>query len=115
MLQERKSGDFLGELINQVKYFDLYPYELRELEFVVIAPHFKSFSGAVDEILNSGMELSNIKFMYNPTARCANVIVDASQNTAIVNWVSDKAEIMEYSSDVEDLSSILKKIIQYDT
>ena len=114
MLQERKSGDFLGELINKVKYFDLYPYELRELEFVVIAPHFKSFSGAVDEILNNGMELSNIKFMYNPTAICANVIADASQNTAIVNWVSDKAEIMEYSSGVEDLSSIFKKIIQYD-
>ncbi len=111
--QTRKT-DFLGELIQRVKYFDIYPHELKELNFIIIAPHNNSFPRTVDKIINNGMELSNIKYMYNPYARCANVTTDISQNSVSVKWISKQSVILQYSSEIEDLSTILKKIINYD-
>ncbi len=102
--------DFLGKLIKKVKHYDIYPYELNKLHFVIIAPHAKSFPQVVDALLESGIELANIKFMYNPQARCANVIVDSSKDKVEVEWVSNKLAFLEYAKDIEDLGKIVKKM-----
>ena len=107
---KRIQTDFLGKLIRKVKYYDMYPYELNKLRFVIIAPHTNSFSGTVDELLNNGIELANIKFLYNPDARSANVSVDISKNSVKAEWNSDRFAYMEYADDVEDLRAIMKKI-----
>lgn len=111
-LKERKS-DFLGELIRRVTYYDVYPYELKKLQFVIIAPHHNGFGNAVDRILDKGMELGNIKFLYNPDARGANVLLDVADNSIEVEWYSEQFAFLEYASDVEDLGTILKNIIEY--
>ncbi len=102
--------DFLGRLIRKVKHYDVYPYELTKLHFTIIAPHADSFEGTVDALLDCGLELANIKFMYNSRARCANVLADVSQNRVKVEWVSNGSSYQEYAGDIEDLGIVVKKV-----
>ncbi len=106
--------DFLSELIARIKYFQVYPYELNKLHFVIVATHSESFAKAVQEILAHDIELASIKFMYNPESISANVGVTPPDYRVQVIWNGEK-QMMESSMQVVDLGSILKKIIGYDS
>ncbi len=113
-LGDNKS-DFLGELTRRIKHYDVYPYELKKLQFVIVAPHRKSFYNAVDKILGNDVELANIKFMHKPQSRASNVLLNAERNSVIVEWHKNGTSLLEHDSDIEDLSAVLKKIIEYDS
>ena len=106
-------SDFWGELIGKIEHFDVYPYELKELDIAIIAPHDRSFARAVDEILDHGIELSRIKVFYNPEARGANVLLDVEGGVE-VEWYGDRFSFTERTADVNDLGTIVKKIQQMD-
>ena len=112
-LGENKS-DFLGGLIKRVTYYDLRPCELKKLQFVIIASHSDSLGNAVDKIVANGIELANIRFLYNPNARGANVLLDVDDGSVEVEWYSKNSVFLEYASEVEDLGTVVKKIIRYD-
>lgn len=111
---KKKGSDFLGGLLARIKYYYVYPHELKKLYFVIIAIHDNSFKNAVDKILDNGIELSNIKFLYNPKASSANVLLDVSKKTVSVEWSFEKSSFLVYASEVEDMGTIVKKIIGYD-
>jgi hypothetical protein len=105
-----QSTDFWGELIERIKLFEVCSFRLRELEIAIIAPHDKSFAHAVDRILAQGIELSQIKFLYNPRAKGANVFLDMTRDSVEVEWYTDQSVFVECISEVDDLGAILKRI-----
>ncbi len=114
MFPGRIKADLLGSLLRKIRYRDVYQYEAKKLKFVIVAPHHNSFRGTVDEILQNGIELANIKFMYNPEARSANVLVDPSKNFVTAGWTDGRSDFYEYAVDTKDLGAIVKIISGYD-
>lgn len=107
------STDFWGELIGRIKHFDVYPYQLKELEIILVATHEKSFERATDKMLDQGIELSRFKYLFNPQARGANVWLDMTENTLQVEWYSDRSSWVESASEVDDLATVVKKIHRF--
>jgi len=105
--------NFLADLLEKIKRFDIYPYELNRLQVVVVATHADSFCKAVEALLAEEVELAQIKFLYNPRARSATLELDDQGETLAVQWVEPGGDRGEQATDVEDLGAILKKIIRY--
>lgn len=102
--------DFWGELIGRIEHFDVYPYQRKELEIILVASHDKSFVRAVDKILERGINLSRIKFLYHPQAHGANVWLDMAKNDLQVEWYSNRFSFFENAARVDDLATIIKKV-----
>ena len=105
--------NFLSELIRKIKHFEVYPYELNKVQFVIVATHSDSFAKAIDCILSHDIGLASIKFMYNPLSQSANVLLTPPEYDVHVMWNGEK-QAFASSIKTEDLGTILKKIIQYD-
>lgn len=105
--------DFLGELIRRITYYNVHPYEYKNLTFIIVAPHTNSFPKAVDKILEHGIELANVKFLYNPRAVSANVFLHGDDNSLNVEWNYQKGSLLTCASDIKDLGAVLKDIIKY--
>ncbi len=110
---QRNYHNFLSQLIGKIKHFEVYPYELNKLQFVIVATHRKSFAKAVKEIIAHDIELASIKFMYNPDAQSSSIVLAPSGYSAYVMWNSKK-QFFESAEQIEDLGSIVKKIMHYD-
>ncbi len=105
--------DFLSQLIGKIKYFDIYPYELNKLQFVIVATHSESIGKALEIILAQDVGLASVRFMYNPRALSSNVWLESPAYDPHVQW-NGKKVLFESAQQTEDLGSIVKKIIQYD-
>jgi len=110
---QKNYHNFLSELIGKIKYFDIYPYELNKLQFVIVATHSESIQKALEIILAQDVGLASIRFMYNPRARSSNVWLESPAYDPHVQW-NGKMTVFESAQQTEDLGSIVKKIIQYD-
>lgn len=113
-----KMTDLISNMLKQIRTFDIYRYEERKLEFIIIARHTDSIFSALDLITEKGFLLSQIKFLYNSKAVHANVFYNLEKNTAEVNWRmkspdKHKKFIIQNSNTSEKLSTILKKIRQH--
>lgn len=108
-LKERRT-DFLGELIRRITRYNVYPYQMDDIQFVIVATHLHSFGGAVRKILDNGLELANIRFLYHPQARAANVTLDADSNSVRVEWLAKEAAFSELASEVEDLGALVRRL-----
>ena len=105
--------NFLSELISKIRYFDIYPYELSKLQFVIVANHSDSIAKALEIILAQDVELGSVRFLYNPDARSSNVLLASPDFVPQVQWKGDK-QFYESAQSVENLGTIVKKIIHYD-
>lgn len=106
--------NLLGAMVERVKRYDVYPSELGTVQFVVIAPHAKSINKVIDTIIDAGVELANIKYLYNPKALNANVFLGHHGNGLDVEWVGDGKVYVERAEEALDLGSIVKAISGYD-
>ncbi len=109
------SSDFLGEIINRITYYDVYSYELKNLQISIILTHKRSLGKVVEKILDNGLDLSNITLMYNPKALNANILVSTAENSVDVEWQQTNRNFVEKASDVENLGDIVKYIMQYNS
>lgn len=112
LLRGKKTG-FLEELIKRIQYYDIYPYQLNDLQFVIIATHDKSLETIIDYLCTVGVNLAQIKFLYNPLANYANVAFNQSDDFVSVEWLSQnggKASFSEHASAIDSIGSIVKKI-----
>lgn len=108
-----RQSDLLSAIIRRINRFDIYPYETSNLQVIIVAPHKESFTNLVDQALQSGFELSSIKFVYNPKAQGANILLDVANNAVGVDWYSPDFSVTQLVADVEDLSVITMKVIGY--
>jgi hypothetical protein len=113
-LGEEKYQNLLGAMVERVKRYDVYPSELGTVQFVVIAPHAKSINKVIDTIVEAGVELANIKYLYNPKALNANVFLGHHGSGLNVEWVGDGGVYIERAEEALDIGAVVKAISGYD-
>ncbi len=108
--------DLLGHMLGRIRRFEILPYQLREVQAAVIAPHTRSIGRAVDRLLDAGFLLAQIRFVHDPTAASATVHHDPATDQTAVRWRmrADAAPIRwQKASDVPTLHTVLARIIGY--
>jgi hypothetical protein len=109
-----RNADLVNTVLARAAYYDVFPFELRQIHYYLIASHTRSFTGTVDRILDSGVELSNIHFLYNPRAENANVFVDVAGPTVDVTWREKGRDYVENGVEMVDLGSLVKTVVGFD-
>ena len=108
--------DLIGRMFKQIKTFDIYPYELRELRVTVVANHLDTILAVIDRLTAEGMFLSQIKLMYHPGAQYANVLHDYLDNRTFAVWLLNREtgdSCRQCSLDVKSMDDFFKPIIGY--
>lgn len=78
---------------------------------MIVAKHFDSLINIIDKLVDEGFLLSQIRLLYHPSARCANVTYDYSQDRVTVEWPSDQpstTRCIHHGDDAHNLETIVK-------
>jgi len=78
--------NLLSQITKKIKSFDIYPCERRECIFIVVANHLDSLINVLDQLIQDGFLLSQIRVSYNKNAKSANVIYSYDNNYLTVKW-----------------------------
>lgn len=108
------SLDLLGHMIKRIKRFDIYPYQQRRLQIVLVAPHLDSIARSVDKLVDAGFLLSQIRFLYHPTARSATVrhhTAEGPGNTTVLWNLPNGATIQQSASEQPSLGELFRQIV----
>lgn len=113
LLGNRKTS-YLQKILQKIRRYDLYPYQLDNLHCAIVANHTKSLEILIDQLLKEGMDLSQIIFIFNPSADYANIRYDHLNDCINVEWKSYKHNPAYYSAhipDIKTLGDVVKDII----
>ncbi len=108
--------DLIGHIFKRVNTFDIYKHELRKLQAIVVANHFEAVMNIIDRLVDAGIFLSQIKFIYNPDAHYGNVLHDYVNSKTLVEWVMDREaenKLRQCAAGVKSLGDMLKPLIGY--
>jgi len=111
-----KKTNFLEKLLTRIQHYDIYPYQLKDLEFVIIATHDESLESTIDQLCNKGVNLAQIKFLFNPLANYANVAFNQSDDSVYVEWLAENKQTASFFgcvSTIDSIGSIVKKVAGY--
>ncbi len=100
----------LKDLIEKIKYNDIYLRELNKLKIVIVATHTNSIKNAIQKLTRYGIKLSQISFAYDPNAKYANIICSGSGDEMLVEWIYDNGKFVEDVEKIEDLAQIVKSL-----
>jgi hypothetical protein len=106
--------DLIRRMFELIRDFDVFRYEIQQLQILVAAPHKESISGIVDELLARGVFLSQITFLHRPDLWYINVHHDYSDNLTLVEWVRNdekKSVLRQSAEDFPSLEERLKTLI----
>jgi hypothetical protein len=78
--------DLLGHMLSRVRTFEIYPFQKRNLQVVLVAPHDQSLHNAVEKLLEAGYLLEQIRVLCNPQARSARIWHDVETGQSVVRW-----------------------------
>lgn len=107
--------DLVGNMLRSVQQFEILPYQLRDLEVVLVAPHRESLDGAVACLLDAGLLLSQIRFLYDPEADNATVVHDPATGQTLVRWTMGDRQQPRWqrAAEVPSLGDAVKEIVGY--
>jgi hypothetical protein len=111
-----KTTDLTGHMLKQIKTFDIYKFERRQLQATIVANHFDSIMNAIDTLMEEGFFLSQIKFLYNGDAEYGRVLHDYMKNETCVMWLMNRntgEHMCQCSSDVKPIGTLIKGLIGY--
>jgi hypothetical protein len=83
------ASDLVGSLVKRIKGYDIYNYELPNIQFYIVANHLASINAIITKLLEEGLMLSQIHFLYNPEAQVADVLFDVTNNQTCVTWMKN--------------------------
>ena len=117
-LRDRKTS-VLDSLLKRIGYWNIYPSETGDLQIIIAATHDNSVKTVIDELIDNGINLDQIKFFYNPEKDYINVLFDVEYNQILLEWVIRKEgersdSFFESASEAEDMGAIIKKISGFD-
>jgi hypothetical protein len=78
--------NLLGQMLKQVKSFDIRPCEKRGIVCVTVAPHLESLLTIIDKLIQEGFLLSQIRVLYHPRAESAAMHYDYLEKDLEVVW-----------------------------
>jgi hypothetical protein len=103
--------DLLDEIIHRLCHFDVYPYEIDQLQGYICATHDKSLLNAVDIMVEYGMNLNNIRVFINTEADIVNLNADIETNFLSAQWISRNTSYYTSNNDISNLEQIIKHIL----
>lgn len=104
--------NLVSRLLDRIRRYDIYPYELDSLQFVVVATHDESCWHIIDQLIDQGVFINQIKLLYNPAASYANVTVQADARTVDVYWSfeDDDKAFVQSSTMALDLAWLVREL-----
>ena len=109
------STDLIGHIFKRIKTFDIYEYERRKLVVTVIANHLDSIVNIIDKLVEQGLLLSQIKFIY-ADSQYGNVLHDYLNNRTLIEWEMDKEngrKLKQCTAGVKSVGMAVKDLIGY--
>jgi len=109
------STDLIGHIFKRIKTFDIYEYERRKLVVTVIANHLDSIVNIIDKLVEQGLLLSQIKFIY-ADSEYGNVLHDYLNNRTLIEWEMDKEngrKLKQCTAGVKSVGMAVKDLIGY--
>jgi hypothetical protein len=106
--------NLLGHVTKKIKTYDIHKFERRRVYFVIVARHLNSLVPIVHKLVEEGFLLAQISVMYNPQAKCANVLYDYSKDHLSVEWVPYHESDVKYFQHADasyNLETIVKRSI----
>jgi hypothetical protein len=104
--------DLVAHMLKQIRQFEVYPSELRELVAVVVAPHLDSAHGSIERLLAAGLFLDQITIVHDPDARSGDVWHDPASGKTWVHWLGpDDRERWVMAGDVVSLGDLAAEIL----
>lgn len=104
--------NLLGQITRKIQSFDLYPYEFKTVEFVVVAPHLDTITNITDHLLESGFFLSQIKIAYHPSAKSAALVYDYKKDVLQIKWrieTGNNQAVDVYTNSTDNLMDLVEK------
>ena len=109
--------DLIGHIFKRIKNFDIYKYEILDIQATVVANHLETIGNIISRLLAEGIFLSQIRFVYNPDARYANVLHDYNAGETFVEWLMDRnsgAKQYQRASSAMTVDEWVKPLIGYE-
>ena len=109
-LSENIQTNYLEELLDKIEYYDMPLFDRKQLEFAIIANHKKSLSETLNILTRKGIELSNIKFIFNSEALSSNVYINPITKKMIIQWNLKNKRIYENPTNAKSINELLNRI-----
>lgn len=111
----RSGVDILGHMIEQVKTYEICPFEMRSLQVVLVAPHRESIARAIDRLVDAGLFLSQIRFVHNATARRGSVLHEVDTGRTSIHWTSSDSccDLCQDAEAVTDVGAVAKDLVAF--
>jgi hypothetical protein len=106
--------DLIHTILRRIRAFEVPDSRIRELEVVVVTPQIRYSESIVHELAEAGIFLSQIRFLKNPAARCADVFYDFETNRTRVLWCygdEDRQTELQLAEEANDLASVFTSIL----
>jgi hypothetical protein len=78
--------DLVRTILQRILDFEIADKEMREVEVTIVTPSIRYSERLLDELVETGVFLSQITLMKNPEARGADVRFDFAANETYVTW-----------------------------
>ena len=104
--------NLLAQITKKIKNFDIYPFEKREVVFIVIAPHLDGLGNIIKRLIEDDFLLSQIRVAYNRNAKTAAVVYNYSNNDLIITWSLTNEHGTQILYDIKNTTNIGKTIEQ---
>lgn len=108
--------DLVGNMLKQIKTFDIYPFEKRKLKLTIVANHVETFQRTLHLLIQDGFLLSQILFLHNGEAQYANPVHDYVEDATVVDWLMDRKRgtiMRSCSSGAKSVGEWVKPLLGY--
>jgi hypothetical protein len=106
--------NLLGQVVKQVKSFDIRPCEIHRIVFRVVSPHLESLLAVLDKVVEEGFLLSQIEMNVHPGASSAAMSYDYRADALVVTWRlngSSRRNGTHLMDDAFNIGDIVREII----
>ncbi|MFW5743261.1 MAG: cache domain-containing protein [Spirochaetota bacterium] len=106
--------DLVRTMLRRVHDFEVADKEFRGVQVVVVTPTIRYSERMVDELVDAGIFLSQITFMKNPDARCADVHFDFESAETAVTWcygTDFEERYVQLASRTPSLGTIMERFL----
>ncbi|MFH2091957.1 MAG: cache domain-containing protein [Pseudomonadota bacterium] len=113
-IYNKNETNLLSAITKKIKSFDIYPCERRDVLFLVVAAHFDSLTNAVNQLVDDGFLLSQIRVALNSSARSAAIVYDYDSNRLNITWTMNQKQDHPVAHGLDDLlnaGEIIEKIM----
>ncbi|MHC4270004.1 MAG: cache domain-containing protein, partial [Planctomycetota bacterium] len=117
MLLRDNYTDFVGTIMKGINRYDIVQYEKSFLRFGVIATHNSGFAKIIHELIENGVELSQIKVLFKNKFKKVDIVFDYKNDQVWSMWGGRGYNMMfadEYKH-VPDFGEIIKKLSNFNS